>query len=171
MYQPRVPATCTGCMYQLHGNRVESKSKHLKEEIPPNQESQSVKPVLSLELQFPSRYSELRKPWAPPRGQSTSQRLYDAVPVLQRRFWMQSLYSLWHTRLTPFTTSCQVLQPVTLLHVWVPWSQQDCLYVSSSIKMTSVPWRALLLVLSSNALVSSPILPPHLYYGQQLITS
>lgn len=35
MYQPRVPATCTGCMYQLHGNRVESKSKHLKEEIPP----------------------------------------------------------------------------------------------------------------------------------------
>lgn len=76
MCQLHVPTTCASyvCVYQLHGNRMESNSRAniWKKRFP---KTRSVKPVLlSLELKTPSRCLKLRKPWAPSRGQSTSQR-------------------------------------------------------------------------------------------------
>lgn len=76
MCQLHVPTTCASyvCVYQLHGNRMESNSRAniWKKRFP---KTRSVKPfLLSLELKTPSRCLELRKPWAPSRGQSASQR-------------------------------------------------------------------------------------------------
>lgn len=124
MCQQYLPAACTSSI-GTNGEKV--KSEHLKEEISQDLESQSTKPVLrfllfALETQIPSRCQSWESLELPLEGRahhnippSRTCPTCKSVSVPQRRFWMQSLYSLWHTGLTTLTTSCQVLQLITPL--------------------------------------------------------
>lgn len=151
-------AACTNYVCQLHvpatweQSGEQFKSKHLKEKLSPNQESQSVKPVLSLELKTPSRCSELRKPWAPPRGQRTSQRfpsrscsmcvwrcacpsveVLDAVSLQPREYQAHTTYHIMSGVTTHHSVTCVSPLKSTRLALGVLIHYNDICYLKGLV--------------------------------------